>query len=171
MVESCTRSGEKGYKPKQGGTCFTGKGAKNKANAVEIGIKKGVSESRRLRDRVDYIDFLQVLGASFLGTMLVLFTATVSPPDIRSGLILFFFIIFAVAISIIGIMKGFYPKRLFFFLLTAIVVAYPFSAVLGILLGDITFQTLFSLEYFKTITFASFLIGTSVGALADAVKS
>jgi len=122
------------------------------------------------KDKLNFIDFLQVLGASFLGTILVLFSATIAPPNVRSGILLFFFIIFAVVISIAGIMKGFYPKRLFFFILTAIAVAYPFSAILGILVGDITFSTLFSLDYFKTVTFASFLIGMSTGALADAIK-
>jgi hypothetical protein len=133
-------------------------------------LRELTKPSARFKDKIEWTDFLQVLGASFLGTILVLFSATIAPPSVVNGILLFFFITFAVVISIIGIMKGFYPIRLLFFLLTAMVVAYPFSAILGILVGDIQFSTLFSLDYFKTITFASFLIGMSTGALADAIK-
>lgn len=170
MVKRCSRDGKKGFKPDQGGTCYVGNQAKRKAIHVERGIKRGVSKVHKEKDKWDYIDFLQVLGGSFLGVILVLFSATIAPPSATNGIILFFFILLAVSLSIAGIMRGFYPKRLFFFILTAVVVAYPFSSILGLLVGDITFQTLFSLEYFKTVTFASFLIGTSTGAIVDASR-
>jgi len=124
----------------------------------------------RVKDVLSGMDFLQVLGGSILGSMLVLFGKTVAPPTLVTGFLLGVLMVFAVTLSIIGIRNGFYPKRLFLFLLTAGVVAYPFSSLLGLLVGDVTFQTLFSWDYFTTATFVSFLLGFSTGAMADAVK-
>lgn len=125
---------------------------------------------KKFKDKINAYDFFQVLGGAILGTILVLFAAKNAPPNYESGIILLFFVIIALTLALLGIMKGIYPKRLLLFLLIAAVVAYPFSSFMGIIIGDITYAQLWTTEYFTSITFVAFLIGMSTGAIADAAK-